>query len=85
MRPDYAAAHYMLGTALKQKGDLDGSAAALREAIRLDSSDPGPYNTLAQVLRLQGDIEGSKQAFAEGALKKSKKEAEQADILRGRK
>ena len=71
----------MLGTALKQKGDLAGAEAALREAIRLSPADPGPYNTLAQVLRLKGDDAGSRAAFAEGAKAKSKKEAELGKML----
>ena len=29
IRPDYADAHFMLGTALKQKGDLDGGRVGL--------------------------------------------------------
>jgi hypothetical protein len=37
---------------------------------------------IGQVLRLQGDPEGSKRAFAEGARIKDKKEAEQAKALR---
>jgi Flp pilus assembly protein TadD len=80
-RPDYAAAHYMLGTALKQSGDLEGAMNALREAIRLSPDDPGPYNTLGQVLRAKGDLEGSKRAFSEGARLKKNKEAEQSRIL----
>jgi ASPIC/UnbV protein/VCBS repeat protein/tetratricopeptide repeat protein len=66
-RPDYAEAHYMLGTVLKQAGKLGEAAAALREAIRLDPSTPGPFNTLGQLLRQQGDLEGSRAMFAEGA------------------
>ena len=72
----------MLGTALKQKGDLEGAVTALRDAIRLDPENPGPYNTLGQVLRMKGDVEGSRQAFAEGARTKAKKEAEQAEMLK---
>jgi Flp pilus assembly protein TadD len=84
LRPDYAAAHYMLGTALKQKGDLDPAIEALRESIRLDPNDPGPHNTLGQILRIKGDLEGSKRSFAEGAAIKSRKEAEQSKMLRSR-
>ena len=46
----------------------------MRAAIRLDPDNPGPYNTLGQVLRQKGDAEGSRQAFAEGASAKQKKE-----------
>jgi len=41
LRPEYAEAYFMLGTALKQKGDPDGAVAALREAIRLNPTIPG--------------------------------------------
>jgi len=71
----------MLGTALKQKGDLPGAEAALRAAIRLNPGDPGPYNTLGQVLKLKGDDAGSRDAFAEGAKVKQRKEAELGKML----
>ena len=41
IRPDYAEAHYMLGVALKQSGDLDAALSELKEAIRLDPSTRG--------------------------------------------
>ena len=72
----------MLGTALKQKGDTTEAAKALREAIRLDPENPGPHNTLGQLLRITGDTEGSKAAFAEGARVKAKKEAALAETLK---
>jgi Flp pilus assembly protein TadD len=62
-------------------GDLKGAATALREAIRLDPSSPGPYNTLGQILRLQGDLSGSKTAFADGARARQRREAEQKLIF----
>jgi Tfp pilus assembly protein PilF len=64
-----------------QKRDLDGAEEALRTAIRLDPANPGAYNTLAQVLRKKGDIEGSKRMFAEGAKVKAAKEAELGTML----
>jgi predicted Zn-dependent protease len=85
IRPDYGAAYFMLGTVLKQKGDLTGAESALREAIRLNSSDPGPYNTLGQVLRQKGDITGSRAAFADGAAAKKKLDDSQAEMLNGKK
>ena len=39
---------------------------------------------IGQILRLQGDLEGSRKAFAEGARIKQKKEFEQSRAL-GRK
>ena len=81
LRPDYGQAYFMLGTALKQKGDRDGAERALRMAIRLDPGDPGPYNTLGQLLRQKGDLEGSKEAFAKGEQVKQVKEAELGKML----
>ena len=81
LRPDYGEAYFMLGTALKQKGDRDGAEAALRKAIELDPGDPGPYNTLGQLLRQKGDLEGSKAAFAKGEQVKQTKEAELGRML----
>jgi cytochrome c-type biogenesis protein CcmH/NrfG len=75
----------LLGTALKQNGDLDGALKALREAARLLPDDPGPFNMIGQILRIQGDLDGSRQAYAEGARIKQKKEAEQAESLRHKK
>jgi len=66
-RPAFAEAHYMLGTLLKQAGRPAEAAPALREAIRLNPEMPGPYNMLGQILRAQGDLEGSQAMFAAGA------------------
>ena len=72
----------MLGTALKQKGDMAEAAKALERPSGLDPENPGPYNTLGQLLRITGDGEGSKAAFEAGAKAKARKEAEQADLLK---
>ncbi len=71
----------MMGTALKQAGELDRAEAALRSAIRFAPDDPGPYNTLGQLLRQKGDIAGSQAAFAEGSRAKRAKEAELGRML----
>jgi Flp pilus assembly protein TadD len=67
----------MLGTLLKQTGELDAARQALLEAIRLNPDTPGPFNMLGQILRVKGDDEGSRAMFAEGAKVKARKEAEQ--------
>ena len=74
----------MLGTALKQKGDLVAAVPVLQESIRQNPNDPGPYNTLAQILRQQGDLEGSKKLFAEGARAKASKDRESVELLQGK-
>ncbi|MSV32380.1 MAG: tetratricopeptide repeat protein, partial [Bryobacterales bacterium] len=73
---------YMLGTALKQKGELAEAANALEEAIRLNPETPGPFNTLAQIRQLQGDREAAKKGFAQAAEVKKKIDASQAQRLR---
>jgi Flp pilus assembly protein TadD len=74
--PDYAEAHYMLGIALKSDENYDAAMKELREAIRLDPTTPGPWNTIAQILRIKGDNAGSEQAFAKGTELKRIKEAQ---------
>ena len=81
LKPDYGEAYFMLGTALKQKGDPEGAESALRTAIQLDPANPGPYNTLGQLLRIKGDAAGSRKAFADGAGAKRLKEAELGRML----
>jgi Tfp pilus assembly protein PilF len=71
----------MLGTALKQKGDLEGAAKALQEAIRLDPTTPGPFNTLAQVRQQQGEAGAARELFAKAAAVKKKLEADQVRRL----
>jgi predicted Zn-dependent protease len=77
----YADAHYMLGIVLKQDGHPEDAIPELKEAIHLDPANPGPWNTLGQILRVKGDKEGSAQAFAEGARIKREKEGELANTL----
>jgi Flp pilus assembly protein TadD len=71
----------MLAITLKQSGDLDAAIPELREAIRLDPTTPGPYNTLGQILRIKGDKTASDEAFATGARLKREKDAELANNL----
>ena len=72
----------MLGTALKQKGELEEAAIALEEAIRLNPDTPGPYNLLAQIRQLQGNQAAAKELFARAAIVKKKLEAAQAERLK---
>ena len=58
-KPDYAEAHYTLGTVLKQEGKLQDAAAELREAIRLQPDFAGAHTTLAAVFRQMGDPAGA--------------------------
>ena len=66
-QPNYAQAHYTLGTVLKQQGKLPEAAAALREAIRLQPDFAGVHTTLAAVLRQLGDAQGAAEEAKMGA------------------
>jgi Flp pilus assembly protein TadD len=67
IQPDYAEAHYTLGTVLKQMNQLPDAADALREAIRLDPDFAGAHTTLAAVLRQLGDTAGAAAESKAGA------------------
>jgi Flp pilus assembly protein TadD len=71
----------MLGTTLKQSGKAEEAIPELREAIRLDPSTPGPYNTLGQILRTKGDKKGSEELFAKAAKMKKDREATLSNAL----
>jgi Flp pilus assembly protein TadD len=82
LKPDFAEAYYSLGIiTLKQSGDLEGAMAALNEAIHLDPTTPGPFNTLGQILKIKGDQEGSERAFAAGAQLRKDREGELSKAL----
>jgi protein O-GlcNAc transferase len=73
VKPDYAEAHYTLGTVLKQMNQLPDAAAALREAIRLQPDFLGAHTTLASVLRQMGDTDAAnKESRAADAISKEK-------------
>ena len=67
VKPDYAEAHYTLGTILKQQGKLQEAAASFREAIRLQPDFAGAHTTLAAILRQLGDSEGATRESRLGA------------------
>jgi tetratricopeptide (TPR) repeat protein len=58
-RADYAEAHYLLGSVLKQMDKLPEAAAELREAIRLQPDLLGAHTNLAGVLQQLGDLQGA--------------------------
>jgi tetratricopeptide (TPR) repeat protein len=66
-KPDYAEAHYTLGTVYKQQGKLPEAASELREAIRLQPDFAGAHTTLAGVLRQLGDAQGAAEEAKAGA------------------
>src|SRR5262245_8744384 len=80
-QPDYADAHYALGSVLKARKDWKGAAEALRRAIALRPDSPTHYS-LAQVLQQSGDDAGAKAEFAESERLRQRTEADQqASVL----
>jgi len=57
--------HYNLGTALLNKGDLDGAAKEFREAIRLKPDNPYAHNGLGIVLSKKKDWDGAIREYRE--------------------
>ena len=78
VNPNFAEAHYTLGTVLQQKGDPDMAIAEFREAIKLAPKNPEIRNTLGNALRAKGDIAAARIEFAEGARLQKLKSNNQA-------
>src|SRR5262249_19787506 len=57
--PRNSAAHYNLGLALRNKGDLTGAIAAYRKAIDLAPNFAPAHNNLGTALRAKGDLNGA--------------------------
>ena len=66
---------------LKQKGELQDSASALREAIRLQPDFAGAHTTLATVLRQLGDAEGAAAESRTGMEIAKQKTGDQAALF----
>jgi len=64
-RPQYADAHYMLGTISRQRGDLDEALAEFRETIRMNPASAEAQTSLAQALQARHDPAGASAAFVE--------------------
>ncbi|HET6890917.1 MAG TPA: tetratricopeptide repeat protein, partial [Pyrinomonadaceae bacterium] len=67
VKPDYAEAHYALGTVLQQQGNLDGAIAAFRLALKHAPNAPEIHNTLGTALSRKGDKEAARVEFQEAA------------------
>jgi tetratricopeptide (TPR) repeat protein len=63
--PANPATYLGLGSALRDKGDLDGASAAYRGAIRLHPQYAYAHNNLGIVLVGKGDLDGAIAAFQE--------------------
>jgi Flp pilus assembly protein TadD len=71
-KPDYADAHYMLATVLKQQGAVDEAVAELREAIRLQPASAEAHLSLGQLLKQRGDPQAAAVELAEAERLKRK-------------
>jgi serine/threonine-protein kinase len=58
--PSFAMAHYFIGGAMRDAGDLAGSSAAFRTAIAHGGATPEMTAGLAQTLARQGDMAGAR-------------------------
>ena len=59
LKPESAAAHYNLGTALTVARRLDEAAAEYREALRIDPAYANAHNNLGNVLLAQKQVRRS--------------------------
>jgi len=57
--PQNATAHNNLGTAFREKGDMDKAIFHYMEAARIDPKDPKPYYNIGEVLAQRGEIKGA--------------------------
>src|SRR5262249_7388810 len=64
--PNYAMAHYNLGIALKDKGDLDGAIRCYRTAIRIDQQFAEAHCNLGNALRDMGQFAEALPALQRG-------------------
>lgn len=60
---DDAEAHYTLGNALREKGDLDGAISEYRQAVKSNPNFVNAYYSLGIVLAGKGDTAGAIQEY----------------------
>ncbi len=56
LNPNYPEAHYNLGNALKDKGDLSAAITSYNTALQLKPNYPEAHNNLGNVLKDKGDL-----------------------------
>jgi tetratricopeptide (TPR) repeat protein len=77
-KPEYADAHYMMGTVLRQQGKPEDALAEMRETIRLQPRSAEAQLGIAQILRQRGDADGAAAAQAEADRLRQLKANDQA-------
>jgi len=80
-RSDYAEAHYMLATILKQQGRVEAALDEVRETIRINPLSGEAQTTLGQLLQAKRDAEGAKAAFMEAERLNKLKADAQASVF----
>jgi uncharacterized protein (TIGR02466 family) len=63
IKPDYSEAHYNMGNALKQKGDLDAAIVSYKNAISLKPSYVDAYFNMGNVSKLKGDLDAAVESY----------------------
>jgi Flp pilus assembly protein TadD len=56
LKPNQPEAHYGLGIAYKEQGDLTAAIASYRKALKLNPNYPNAHNNLGNALKDQGDL-----------------------------
>ncbi len=83
LKPESAAAHFNLGTALAQAGRWDDSVKAFREALSRRPDYGLAHGNLGRVLLVQRRPQGSARALPGGGAARSRQSAKSARIIRG--
>ncbi|MGD0970648.1 MAG: tetratricopeptide repeat protein [Desulfobaccales bacterium] len=64
IKPDWAEAHSLLGSALSRAGDLREAEEELRKAVRLQPDYAEGWNFLGEFLKARGKDQEAQEAFA---------------------
>jgi Tfp pilus assembly protein PilF len=80
-KPDYAEAHYTLGTVLQQQGNLEGAIESFRQALKYAPHAPEIHNSLGTALSRKGDKDAAQVAFQEAARLNKIKSNMQAGVF----
>jgi superkiller protein 3 len=81
VKPDYAEAHYALGTVRQQQGNLDGAIESFRQALKYVPHAPEIHNSLGTALSRKGDKDAAQVEFQEAARLNKLKSSMQAGVF----